>query len=80
MLAEVADGDEHDAWEMPLLLLLLLPFPLPLRTKFESFRMLFRRCDGGQESLRELMLPLVLWLLLAVAEAGRRPRFFTSRL
>lgn len=82
MLGEVADGDEDEVCEMamplamawPLLLLELL-LPLALRLGWESFRMLPRRVDKGQESRRALMLPL-----LAVAEAGRRPLFLTSRL
>ena len=82
MLGEVADG-EGEACEMTLplpmawpLLLLELLLPLALRSRWGSFRMLPRRLDKGQESLRALML---LWLL-PVAEAGRRPLFLTSRL
>lgn len=76
ILAEVPDGDETDALEMPLPLLL----PLLACPMLESRRMMLpRRVDEAHESLRLLMLPLLLWLF-AVAEAGRRPRFFTSRL
>lgn len=72
----LADGDETDALETPLPLLL----PLLVCPTLESRRMMLpRRVDEAHESLRLLMLPLPLWLF-AVAEAGRRPRFFTSRL
>jgi hypothetical protein len=73
----LADGDETDALDMPLLLLL----PLLACPMLESRRMMLpRRPDDAHESLRLLMLPLLLLWLFAVAEAGRRPRFFTSRL
>lgn len=71
----LVEGDETDALEMPLPLLL----PLLVCPMLESRRMMLpRRVEEAHESLRLLMLPLLLWF--AVAEAGRRPRFFTSRL
>lgn len=79
ILAEVADGDETDAREIPFPF--PFPLPLPLCPILESRRMMLpRRADEAQESLRVLMLPLLLLWLFAVAEAGRRPRFLTSRL